>query len=479
MSESATPPESSAPAPTRADTKAAAKAAKRAEKAAAATHRRGRTWPQRGLLVLNAVVIVACFAAAGGLLVGRYYGNTLNRVELADPTASTFATGITTPSGSTPSGTMPTGTVDIGESPASTEPGAPPETFPPADPGAKNFLITGADNNACIDPDSPYAAAFGNREGMGERSDTIMIMRVDPSTKRAAVLSFPRDLWVPIAGRSNKNRINSASVKDDPTRLIGTIYNNFGIWPDHFIQIDFCAFKTIVNGLDGVAVPFEYPARDVNTGLYVAEPGCFTFDGDHALAYVRSRKYQYYVDGKWKSDPVSDLGRVSRQQDFLRRVLSAALDRGVTDPGVARSLIDAAQRNVVVDRNLTINKMLEFVGVLRNFDPGSIATYQIEAEGAMISGNSVLLPRINGENMQSILAIFRGEASLSAAPEQVFDTTTTEAPVTETTDDGGPTTTTRGATTTTSTTTTVVDVPVVTDPEENPKGIVPPRDMQC
>ncbi|MEZ5251282.1 MAG: hypothetical protein R2713_19300 [Ilumatobacteraceae bacterium] len=117
-----------------------------------------------------------------------------NRVELADPTASTFATGITTPSGSTPSGTMPTGTVDIGESPASTEPGAPPETFPPADPGAKNFLITGADNNACIDPDSPYAAAFGNREGMGERSDTIMIMRADPSTKRAAVPSFPRDL---------------------------------------------------------------------------------------------------------------------------------------------------------------------------------------------------------------------------------------------------------------------------------------------
>ena len=169
----------------------------------------------------------------------------------------------------------------------------------------------------------------------------------------------------------------------------------------------------------------------------------------------------------------------AREPLTRRRVLSAALDRGVTDPGVARSLIDAAQRNVVVDRNLTINKMLEFVGVLRNFDPGSIATYQIEAEGAMISGNSVLLPRINGENMQSILAIFRGEASLSAAPEQVFDTTTTEAPVTETTDDGGPTTTTRGATTTTSTTTTVVDVPVVTDPEENPKGIVPPRDMQC
>jgi LCP family protein required for cell wall assembly len=439
-------------------------------------HHRRRTWPQRLLLALNIVVILGCFGAAGGLVVSRYYGNTLNRVELADPTVST-QTGTTAPSNGSGT-TLPVGTIVIDET-ATTEEGAPPETFPEADPEAKNFLITGADNNACIDPDSPYAAAFGNRESMGERSDTIMIMRVDPSTKRAAVLSFPRDLWVTIAGRNSKNRINSAYVRDDPTRLLGTIYNNFGIEVDHFIQIDFCAFKTIVDGLGGVAVPFEYPARDVNTGLYVPTAGCFTFDGDHALAYVRSRKYQYMDDsGKWKNDGLSDLGRVSRQQDFLRRVLSAALDRGVTDPDVARSLIRAAQENVVVDQGLTLSKMLEFVGVLRNFEPGGIATYQIEAKGANVGGNSVLLPQINGDNMQAILAIFKGEAELAGAPVQVFDTTTTAAPTT--TVASGPTTTTRGTSSTT--TTTIVDeVPVstVAGPEENVKGIVPPKGVEC
>lgn len=439
--------------------------------------KRRRTWPQRLLLGLNILVIIGCFAAAGGLLVGRYYGNTLNRVELTDASENTFVTDTTTPSALS---TLPTGTIVVDETTAPTEPGAPPETFPEADPEASNFLITGADNNACIDPNSPYAAAFGNRESMGERSDTIMIMRVDPSTKRAAVLSFPRDLWVKIAGRGSNNRINSAYVKNDPTRLLGTIYNNFGIEVDHFIQIDFCAFKTIVNGLGGVAVPFTYPARDVNTGLNVPVGGgeCFVFDGDHALAYVRSRKYQYMDEsGKWKTDPVSDLGRVSRQQDFLRRVLSAALDRGVTDPDVARSLIKAAQENVVVDQGLTLNKMLEFVGVLRNFDPGSIASYQIEATGANIGGNSVLIPKINGENMQSILAIFKGEASLAAAPEQVFETTTTVAPTT--TEADGPTTTVRTTTTTAAPTTTVTEGPPVTDPVENTKGIVPPKDVQC
>ena len=435
------------------------------------SHRRHRTWPQRMLLALNLVVILACFGGAGALVVSRYYGNTLNRVELGEAPPATAITGITisTQPGATaaPDGSV---VVDVTQVDGSS---APVATFPDADPEAKNFLITGADNNACIDPDSPYAPAFGNRESMGERSDTIMIMRVDPATKRAAILSFPRDLWVNISGRGSKNRINSAYVRDDPTRLIDTIWKNFGIWPDHFIQIDFCAFKTIVDGLGGVAVPFEFPARDVNTGLNVPQAGCFTFDGDHALAYVRSRKYQWMDEsGKWRTDPVGDLGRVSRQQDFLRRVLSAALDRGVTDPGVARSLIDAAQKNVVVDQSLTLTRMLEFVGVLRNFEPGGIASYQIQSRSAMVSGNSVQIPEIDGDNMQAILAIFRGEAPLAGAPAQVFDPATTT-----TTDPDAPTTTVRG-----STTTTVVEqgpVDTVVGPEENILGVVPPKDVEC
>lgn len=426
-----------------------------------------RSWPQRLLLAVNIVVIAACFVGAGAIVVARYYGNSLSRVELAAPASST-------PLGPASAASTAPGDTTADAAPQST---ATPETFPPADPEAKNFLITGADNNACIDPASPYAPAFGDRSTGGERSDTIMIMRVDPATKQAAVLSFPRDLWVQIAGRG-KQRINTAYVQDNPQRLIDTIYQNFGISVDHFIQVDFCAFKTIVDGLGGVSVPFEYPARDPNTRLDVPTTGCFTFDGDHALAYVRSRKYQYLdTDGTWKVDPAGDLGRVSRQQDFLRRVISQAIDRGVTDPSVARSLISAAQDYVVTDYNLTINRMLQFVGILRGFEPGGIATYQIESENAVISDNAVLIPRIKGDNMQTVLQIFKGELPVAGAPEQVFETTTTVAPSTSM----GPTTTLRGtAQSTTSTTqpatTTVAPVPLA---EENVKGIVPPKDISC
>jgi hypothetical protein len=71
--------------------------------------------------------------------------------------------------------------------------------------------------------------------------------------------------------------------------------------------------------------------------------------------------------------------------------------------------------------------MLEFFGVLRDFQPGTIRTYQIEAESKNVSGNSVLIPRLQGENMQSILRIFQGIAPLAGAPEQVFETTATAA----------------------------------------------------
>ena len=119
---------------------------------------------------------------------------------------------------------------------------------------AKNFLLTGSDNGSCVDPNSPYAGAFGDRNSFGERSDTIMIIRVNPKDNQAAFLSFPRDLWVKIAGSTRSNRINTAFERKNPNTLADTIYQNFGINIDHYVNIDFCAFKEIVDAVGGVKV---------------------------------------------------------------------------------------------------------------------------------------------------------------------------------------------------------------------------------
>ena len=386
-----------------------------------------RTWARAGAIGLAAASLLAVLVWT-----------------MREPRESTVSSPSTPPSSPTPAGPV-AATTDVPST--ETASSSPPSTFPASAGTTVNFLVVGADNGACIDPDSPYVGSFGDRTDLGERSDTIMVIRLDPDAGTAAVLSFPRDLWVPIAGRNSKNRINSAYVRDDPTRLLGTIYDNFGVEVDHYIQIDFCAFKSIVDALDGVAVPFDFPARDKNTGLNVPTTGCFTFDGDHALAYVRSRKYEYQgTDGEWRNDGLADLGRISRQQDFMMRTLHTALDRSVTDPAVARSLIKAVQDNIVVDEDLTLNKMLEYMGLLVELSPDHISSFQIEGFGANVAGNSVLIPQLDSANMRAVLVLFGADPSLSGD--------FTEPSVSAEASPGAA-------------------------PEENPKGLVPPRDVTC
>lgn len=381
-----------------------------------------RSWGQRLLIVGVIFGALAAFGSAGVIWFVQQQLEDLNRVAIDDGSQSVAESadfGEFDLASDDDGGEQ---IVDDGNASESDEPPAPVETFPLAEPSARNILITGADNNSCIEPDSPYYAAFGNRDGFGERSDTIMMWRINPSTSQVAVLSFPRDLWVNIDGRSGKGRINEAYERDDPQRLINTIFQNFGIHTDHYIQVDFCAFKTLVDAVDGVSVPFELPVRDVNTGLNVliTEPSCFEFDGDHALAYVRSRKLQEFRDGEWQTDGASDLSRISRQQDFIRRVIDEAIDNAFS-PSVIRGLLQTSDEYVLIDTGLTVDKVLQYSGVLRSIDPATITTYQIQATGQTIGGASVLVPRISGDNMQAVLALFKGEATLASAPSAELD----------------------------------------------------------
>ena len=99
-----------------------------------------------------------------------------------------------------------------------------------------------------------------------------MVLRVERNAESAAILSFPRDLWVRINGSNRKSRINNAFDKADPSRLVRTIEDNFGVTIDHYVDVDFCAFKKMVEVVGGVKVPFAYPTRDRYSGLNVTEP---------------------------------------------------------------------------------------------------------------------------------------------------------------------------------------------------------------
>jgi len=335
------------------------------------------------------------------------------------------------------------------------------------DTSATNFLITGQSSAPCVDPDDPTAGGFGAGNTDSHLTDSIMVMRISPATNQAAVLSFPRDLWVKINGRNGSGRINSAFDPTNPNRLAGTITDNFGIPIDHYININLCMFKTIVDAVGGVKVPFEYAVYDRNVGLDVPEPGCVELNGNQALAWVRTRKL-WYIDpatGKAKQDGSSDFGRISRQQDFLRRLAAKAISNGLTNPRAATTFLDAYIGQVTTDTELTVGKMLDFVSAMRNIDPNSIRTYQVETVSEPHNGLSTLGLRRNSAFNDQVLSVFRGQADLAtiSSPDDSVvppsDPATTVAPV--------------GDTTATATT-----LPVV-NPEDNLQGIVPPDDPSC
>ena len=304
--------------------------------------------------------------------------------------------------------------IDGGTTSATTPDGAPAEdwAYDTSNLRAKNFLLTGSDNGACPDKGDGTSGGIGDRKSFGERSDTIMVLRVDPTVNDVVVLSFPRDLWVKIAGTTREARINSAFDSKDPSRLIRTIADNFDVPIDHYVNVNLCAFKEIVDSVGGVKVPFAYRTKDEQVGFREVGPGCVELRGSQALAYVRSRSgYRYFneTEQDWVSDPTGDIGRIARQQDFLRRSMQRALDRGTSNPATANALLNVALSRVITDDRLTPRDLLSLVQAMRKLNTSSVNSYTVEWSMRRIGGESVLMPITDTESMQAIFALFRNE----------------------------------------------------------------------
>jgi LCP family protein required for cell wall assembly len=382
----------------------------------------GRSWAQR--LTIGAAIVgaFACFASAAVLATGRWALSQRQLVVIdagpaADQPAGVTQSDVADDGVATNEEAVDAGPIRVEE----VDPIEPDAGL--AEPEASNFLLAGTDNNACIDPNSPYAPFLLGRENFGERADVVMVWRVNPETGQVAALSLQRDLYVRIDG-GRRGRINAAFDASDPNKLINTVRDNFGIPIDHYIQVDFCAFKKVVDSVDGVGVPFAQRVRDRATGLEIDTTGCVNLDGDAALAYVRSRKLQYErpVDsGNWILDPTSDYGRVARQQDFIRRTIDKAVSNALYRPDVAQALISANAEYVITDSDLTVSTLLAFGNALRGVDTSSIGSYQVTSTGRNVGGQSVLIPQLDNSEMQAILALFRGDTTLDSSPVSLDD----------------------------------------------------------
>lgn len=270
---------------------------------------------------------------------------------------------------------------------------------------ATNYLIIGSDSRDGADPNDPDFGNIGDTSDVsGRRSDTIMVLRQEKDGQGAAIVSFPRDLLVRISDTGREDRINSAYNRG-PEVLAATITEEFGISINHVVDVDFFGFKNLVDAVGGTTLCFEFPTRDINSGLDQL-PGCNELDGSQALAYARSRNYEEFRDGDWQKDPTADIGRVKRQQSFISTTVNATLDRLQTDPFLASELIESVGGSLRLDPGLD---PIAVAGTLRKAFSSSLTTYQLPVRGDRVDGKSIL--RLN-DGADPIFDYFRGTGPL-------------------------------------------------------------------
>jgi len=169
------------------------------------------------------------------------------------------------------------------------------------------------------------------------RTDTMILLTIDPLTRTAGILNIPRDLWVSIPGFDQYTRINTAYFlgqannlpEGGPGLAVDTVEQFLGVPINFYAQIDFKAFEKFINSIDGIVLDIKEkitvdPLGEGNT--VVLKPGKQRVRGPIALAYARAR----YTEG-------GDFDRANRQQE----VIMAILDR-VTDPERFPSLLSKA-----------------------------------------------------------------------------------------------------------------------------------------
>jgi LCP family protein required for cell wall assembly len=262
------------------------------------------------------------------------------------------------------------------------------------------FLLVGSDSRANLDDLEGFGAAGG------ERSDVIMLIKIFPDEGSAKILSLPRDLWVEIPG-NGESKINAAYSLGGASLVIQTVKSVTGIEINHYVEVDFVGFQSIVDELGGIEMTFEYPARDTKSGLDVTA-GTHLLDGEEALAFARSRSYQELEGGRWVSVDADDFGRAGRQQQLILAILDQM--RRPSTLTEAGDIVESFASYVSMDEALADSSMIELAFRMRSLRPANIETATLPGYSSTIGSQSVVLP--DEPAASQMLAAFRQGASM-------------------------------------------------------------------
>ena len=224
------------------------------------------------------------------------------------------------------------------------------------------------------------------------RTDTMILVSIDPATKTASMLSIPRDLWVTIPGYG-ENRVNTAHATGDIRKYPGggvalakkTVWYTFGVPVHYYVRINFVGFEKMIDAIGGITIDVEkriydekYPDQNYGTMVVDIPAGIQHMDGKTALQYARARHGS------------NDFDRMKRQQQVILAARDKVLSLNIPLLRIPQ-LIELAGSSIQTDMKL--DEVIALAGILRTIDSDNIrhgvidetmSTTVVTPQGAMV-----------------------------------------------------------------------------------------------
>lgn len=223
------------------------------------------------------------------------------------------------------------------------------------------FLLTGVDHNG------------EDQDKEKDRTDTLMLVKVDTKDGTVDLISIPRDSMVPIEGYG-KDKINHAHHFGGMALTMRTIRNYFGIDLDYYVKVSFEAVREIVDAMGGVKVNVPVQIIENQTGIYL-EPGEQVLNGKEALYFARYR------------ESYGDFGRMESQQHLMKRIMEQMLkpENISKIPGFIKTYMTR------VETNIPMSTMLSLAASASKFSTDRMTNTTFPGEGEYIDGISYVI----------------------------------------------------------------------------------------
>lgn len=205
------------------------------------------------------------------------------------------------------------------------------------------------------------------------RSDTIVLAFLNSEGKKVSLLSIPRDTYTDVPARGKMDKINHAYAAGGAEATLEAVSLLLNREVKHYVATDFQGFVSIIDTLGGINVQVD---EEASAGIDMS-PGMQRLQGEEALKYVRYRGYAN-----------ADIGRIERQQIFLKAVADEILQPGniLKAPSLAGKLSSA------VETNMNIAQLLSLANSFKSLSGSEMDSYILPGNPQYMDGISYWVP---------------------------------------------------------------------------------------